>query len=157
MARDWIWVGKYIFVIVVALVLGVVLGNLALFRAATLGSPRLTAAALARFIAYGGALGLLWLLGKRASEQLRDAGGGAASLATPLISLATLIVVPSAYAVLMQLIRPFVSRDLRPFIDWTFIVGTIAAAIWLVWALFTTSDALLQGIGSATSRKKPDA
>src|ERR1700757_3757917 len=81
MTPKWIWVAKYLFVILVALVLGAAIGNLALFRIATLGTPLLTAAALAKFIAYAGALGLLWSLGLRTSQQLRDGSSSAASLA----------------------------------------------------------------------------
>lgn len=154
MAKNWIWIGKYVFVIVVALILGAAIGNLALFKSATLGTPRLTAAALVQFIAYGGALGLLWFLGLRLSRQLREGGGTAASLSTIALSLMTLIVVASAYVVLMQFIRPFLSHEVKPFIDWTFIVGTLAAALWLVWAIFTDSEALLEAIGRAASRGK---
>ena len=154
MAKNWIWIGKYVFVIVVALILGAAIGNLALFKSATLGTPRLTAAALVQFIAYGGALGLLWFLGLRLSRQLRAGGGTAVSLSTIALSLMTLIVVASAYVVLMQFIRPFLSHEVKPFIDWTFIVGTLAAALWLVWAIFTDSEALLEAIGRAASRGK---
>ena len=154
MARNWIWIGKYVFVIVVALILGAAIGNLGLFKGATLGTQRLTAAALVQFIAYGGALGLLWILGLRLSRQLREGGGTAASLSTIALSLMTLIVVASAYVVLMQFIRPFLSHEVKPFIDWTFILGTLAAAVWLVWAIFTDSEALLEAIGAAASRGK---
>ena len=157
MAKNWIWIGKYVFVIVVALILGAALGNLALFKGATLGSHRLTAAALVQFIAYGGALALLWLLGLRLARQLRDGGGSSANLSTMTLALMTLIVVASAYAVLMQFIHPFLSHQLRPFIVWVFIVGTIAAAVWLVWAIFTDSEALIEAIGKAASRKKSRA
>ncbi len=154
MTRPWMWVGKYVLVIVVALILGAVLGGLGLFRAATLGAPRLTAAALARFIAYGGALGMLWLLGRRAAEQLRAAGGGLAGLAAPVLSLATLIVTPSAYGVLLQLVEPFLSRALRSLAEWVFILGTLAAAVWFVWALFTNFDTLLEALGRGAKSPK---
>jgi eukaryotic-like serine/threonine-protein kinase len=155
--KHWIWIGKYLLVMVVALVLGAVLGGLGLFRAATLGTPHLTAAALARFVGYAAALGMLWGAGRRAAEQLRAGGGKAASLSAPALSLATLIVTPSAYGVLMQLIGPFVSRGLRPFVAWIFIVGTIAAAVWFVWALFANADALLEAVGRAGPSEKPKA
>src|SRR5581483_8111338 len=82
----------------------------------------------------------------------------AASFAAPVLALATLIVLPSAYFVLLQFIRPFVARDLKPFLEWSFIVSTIAAAIWLVWALFTNADAVLAAMGRAASpTAKPPA
>jgi len=157
MAKNWIWVGKYLFVILLAIVLGAAIGNLALFKTATLGTPKLTAGVLARFIAHTTALGLLWFLGLRASQQLREGSGGMTSLAVPILSLVALIVVPSFYVVLLQFINPFLSRDLKPFIDWAFIVGTLAAATWLVWAFFTNMDAVLEAIRrAAVSKKKPE-
>lgn len=157
MARNWIWIGKYLVVIVVALILGAALGNLALFKTATLGTPKLTAGALVQFIAYGSALGLLWFLGLRLSRQLRDGGGGTSKLSTMVLALLSLIVVASAYVVLLQFVKPFLARELKPFIDWTFILGTLAAAVWFVWALFNDSEALLEAIGrAASSRKKQD-
>ena len=68
---------------------------------------------------------------------------------------ATLIVLPSAYFVLLQFIRPFLARDLKPFIQWTFIVGTIATAIWFAWALFTNSDAVITAMGRSASKVRP--
>jgi eukaryotic-like serine/threonine-protein kinase len=157
MAKSWIWIGKYLFVIVVALVLGAAIGNLALFKGATLGTPRLTAAALVQFIAFGGALALLWFLGLRLTRQLREGGGAGASLATAVLALITLIVAASAYVVLMRFIAPFLAHEVKPFIDWAFILGTLAAAVWLVWALFTDSEAFLEAVGRAVSRaKRPD-
>jgi hypothetical protein len=157
MARNWIWIGKYLFVIVVALVLGSAIGSLSLFRNATLGTPNLTAAALVQFIAYAGALGLLWLLGLRAASQMRSAGGGAASLATMVLSLVTLVVVASAYVVLLQFASPFLAKAVKTFIDWIFILGTLAAAVWLVWAVFTDSEALLEAIGRAAASRRQRA
>ncbi|MGB7540701.1 MAG: hypothetical protein WA373_14720 [Burkholderiales bacterium] len=154
MSKNWIWVVKYLVVIAVALVLGAVLGNLGLFKSATLGTPKLTAASLAQFFANAGALTLLWLLGLRLAHQLRDSGGSAANLSRIVLSLVTLIVTASAYVVLLLFFNPFISRDLKPFIDWAFILGTLAAAIWLVWALFTDSEALMEAIGRAASDRK---
>jgi hypothetical protein len=153
-AKNWIWIGKYLFVIVVALILGAAIGNLALFKGATLGTPKLTAAALVQFIAFGGALALLWFLGLRLARQLYAGSGAGASLARVVLALMTLVVVASAYVVLMQFIAPFLAHGVKPFIDWAFILGTLAAAIWLVWALFTDSDAFLEAIGRAVSRTK---
>ena len=154
-ARNWMWIGKYLVVIAAALVLGAVLGTLGLFKSATLGTPKLTAGALVQFTAHGGALTLVWLLGQRLAGQLRKIGGGTASIAGIALSLTTLIVVACAYVVLLQFIAPFVGTGLKTIIDWAFILGIIAAAAWLIWALFTNSEALMEAIGKAiASRKK---
>ncbi|MDH4191737.1 MAG: hypothetical protein OEW21_16235 [Betaproteobacteria bacterium] len=148
-AKDWFWIGKYLIVIVVALILGAVLGSLALFKSATLGTPRLTAGSLTQFIAHGGALALLWAMGQRLARQLRGIGGGSAMLSTIVLALVTLIVVGSAYVVLLAFIRPFLAAGIKPFVDWTFILGLIATAVWLAWALFENAEALIEAIGKA--------
>ena len=153
-AKSWIWIGKYLIVIVAALILGAVLGSLGLFKSATLGTPKLTAGALVQFIAHGGALALLWLLGQRFAGQLRSGGGSTANIATIVLSLTTLIVIACAYVVLLAFITPFLTGSLKPFIDWAFILGIIAAAAWLIWALFTNAEALMEAIGKAAAGKK---
>src|SRR5258708_40327204 len=90
--KDWAWMSRYILVIVIALVLGGVIGELALFRQTTLGTPKLTASALVQFMGYGGALLLLWLLGQKGSTQFRDSRGKAAFLSYIIVPPVTLIV-----------------------------------------------------------------
>lgn len=154
MNKNWLWIGKYVVVIVAALVLGIVLGSFQLFKSATLGTPKLTAGALSQFIAQGGALALLWMLGERIARQLRATGGGVARLSTVVLALVTLIVVASAYAVLLHFITPFLARGVKPFIDWTFILGILSAAVWLVWSLYNDSEAIIEAIGKAVAGRK---
>lgn len=154
MNKNWLWVGKYVVVIIAALVLGAVLGNLQLFKSATLGTPRLTAAALSQFIAQGAALSLLWALGARLARQFREIGGVVADLATIVLALATLIVVVSVYGVLLHFIAPFLGHGVKPFIDWAFILAILAAAGWLVWALYRDAEGLMQAIGRAAGGRR---
>jgi hypothetical protein len=143
-----IWMGKFLIVIAVVLVLGEVLGSLGLFKSATLGTPKVTAGSLARFIAHAGALVLLLLLGKRLAQQLVVTGGGMAQLAQPVMALVTLIVTASAYVVLIKFSAPFLGSGIKLMLDWTFILGILAAAVWLVWALYQNSEAVMQAIGT---------
>jgi len=151
--EDWFWVGKYLIVVAVALVLGAVLGVLKPFQSATIGSAGISAGSFVRFIAHSGALALLWSLGYRCSQQLRRASGQATHLATTVRALMTLIVVASAYGVLSRFITPFEAADLKPAVAWTFIVGILLAAGWLLWALFADSEAWLEAIGDLARRR----
>lgn len=151
--KNWIWVGKFVIVIAAALVLGEVLGNLALFKSTTLGTAKVTAGSLVRFIAQAGALVLLWLLGQRLAQQIQALGGGLARLADPVLALITLIVTASAYVVLMNFSAPFLGEGLRGMLDWSFIFGILAAAVWLVWALFQNSEAVMEAIGKSGKTK----
>lgn len=149
----WIWVGKFIIVIAAVLVLGEVLGNLALFKSTTLGTAKVTAGSLVRFIAQGGALVLLWLLGQRLAQQIHALGGGLARLADPVLALVTLIVTASAYVVLIDFSAPFLSEVVKSILDWSFIFGILAAAVWLVWTLFQNSEAVMEAIGKSRPAK----
>ncbi len=157
MSKTWIWIGKYVFVIVAAVVLGLVLGSLEMFRAATLGTPRLTAAVLARVVSYGGAIAFFWLLGRRLADRLRAGGSAPAMLAGPVLAVTTLIAVPCAYGVLMELLGQFLGRGLAQALDWAFIIGTVGSAVWLVWELFVNADALLQTLAARTSTRRQAA
>lgn len=147
--NNWIWIGKFVIVIAAALVLGEALGSLALFKSATLGTPKVTAGSLVRFIAHAGALVLMWLLGQRLAQQIRAPGGGLARLAEPVLALITLIVTASAYVVLINFSAPFLGEGVKTLLDWTFILGILAAAVWLVWALFQNSEAVMEAIGKS--------
>jgi hypothetical protein len=150
--QGWSWIGKYLIVIVAALVLGAVLAGLEPFKSATIGTARIGAGSLVQFIAHSGALALLWTLGYRHSGQLRRIGGRAAHLASTVLALVTLIVVALAYGVLLQFISPFLAQDLKPFVDWTFIVAILSAAAWLLWVLFSDSEAWIEAVGLDVSR-----
>jgi len=158
MTENWYWIGKYLIVIVAALLLGSVLAGLEPFRSATIGTAGVGAGALVQFIAHSGALALLWALGFRHASQLRRVGGPSAHLAAMVLALVTLIVVASAYGVLLRFITPILASDLKPVVDWIFIVAILSAALWLLWVLFTDSEALIAAVGSvAAAGKKKQA
>jgi hypothetical protein len=140
---SWLWVARYVAVLLLALILGAAIGELGLFKQTTLGSPKVTAARLAQFLGYGGALLLLWLLAQRAARELRARGGHAQGLGSLLVPLATLVVVPSCYYVLLIFAGGLMSTAFRAVFNWVFVLGTTAAAIWLTVALFHHAEALV--------------
>ena len=150
---NWIWIGKFVIVIAAALVLGEVLGSLELFRSTTLGTQKVTAGSLVRFIAHAGALVLLWMLGQQLTRQIRALNGGMARLADPVLALITLIITASAYVVLINFSAALLGENLRSFLDWMFIFGILAAAVWLVWALFQNSEAVMEAISKSGKAK----
>ncbi len=68
--RAWAWAGQYLITMVLALLLGFILGSLPLFREAGIGTAWLTAAHMIQFLGYAGALVLLWLLGHAARTRI---------------------------------------------------------------------------------------
>jgi hypothetical protein len=141
MHKEWGWISRYVLVIVVALVLGGIIGELPLFRQTTLGTPKLNASALVQFLGYGGALLLLWLLGRKASEQFRGSAG-TSFLSYIILPLVTLIVVGAAYSVLLTILRPFLDAGPRNIYNWIFVLGITASALWLAIASFQHSEPL---------------
>src|SRR6266566_10093362 len=142
--KNWKWIGKYLVVIVIALVLGFGIGEMTLFKHATFGTPKLTAAGLVKFIGFGGALFLVSLLGHRSALQLRVSGGKVSFLGFILVPLATLIIVIGSYFILLMVLKPFLGPSPLNIYNWCFVLGITASAVWLVTALFQHSDPLME-------------
>jgi hypothetical protein len=152
--RNWGWAGKYVIVIIASLMLGLVLGNLALFKGATLGNPKLTAALLVEFIAHTAALVLLWMLGWQTAEQMRASGARMTVVATIVVALVSLVITAVGYVVLADFIDPFISRSVKQAVDWVFILGVVAAAGWFTLALFAGADDLIAVMRDTLRGKK---
>ena len=152
MIENWTWVVRYILVLVVALALGGILGELELFKKAVLGTPKLTAAMLARFLGYGGALVLFWLMAKKAADQFRNQGGKMAFLSFIVLPLATLIAACIAYSVLLIVLKSFLDPGLQNLYNWLFVLGITASALWLVVALFHHSEPFIELFKSGAAK-----
>jgi serine/threonine-protein kinase len=153
-SKNWGWIGRYVIVIIAALVLGAILANLSLFKSATLGTPKLTAALLVEFISQGAALALFWLLGWQAAQQMRAVGPRMAVVATIVVALITLIITAVGYVVLSGFIGPFISKGIKQAVDWIFILGVVAAASWFILALFAGADDLIAAVRDGLGGRK---
>jgi threonine/homoserine/homoserine lactone efflux protein len=151
---SWGWTGKYVLVIIVALLLGVALGNLALFQSATFGNPKHTAGLLVQFISHMGALALLWTLGWRAAEQMRESGQRRTTVAMIILAFITLVITAVSYVVLSNFINPFIAKDMKEVVSWVFIFGVLAAATWFILALFSGAEDLIASLRDAVTGKK---
>lgn len=149
------WLIRYILVIVVALILAAAIGELELFKKTVIGAPKLklTAARLAQFLGYGAALTLLWLLAQRAAQEFHAQGGWQRPASYFILPLATLVVVPAAHQILLLVFGGMIGPDLRKIYDWIFILGTIAAAVWLAVALFQYLEPLLEELRSRSKTR----
>jgi hypothetical protein len=140
------WWIRYLLVIVVTLVLGAALGELAFFQKTGISALKLTAANLVRFLGYGSALLLLWLLSQRAAQELDKQGGWRLQAGRFVLPLATVVIVPATHPVLLLLLSGLLGAELRKIYDWLFILGTLAAAIWLVLSLYQHLEPLLESL-----------
>ena len=155
MKERWVWLLRYVVVIVVALVLAAALGEMELFKTTKFGKSGLNAARVVQFLGFGGALAVLWLMAQRAAALLPDNDERWRTLKSILLPLATLIVVASGQAVLLFILGPLMNKAWQQAYNWTAIAAIIAAATWLVAALFTGSASLspLFGTERASARR----
>src|SRR6184192_4295088 len=152
MTERWVWLLRYVVVIILALVLAAALGEMELFKATKLGKRGLNAARLVQFLSYGGALAVLWFMAQRTAALLPSGDQCWNVLKSILLPLATLIVVASGQAVLLLVLGPLMSKVWQQAYNWVAIGAIIAAAVWLVAALFTGSASLAPLFGGRHSR-----
>lgn len=152
MNESWNWIARYVAVIVIAVILASVLGSMELFVTTTVMAKKLSAAHIVKFLGYSAALVILWLLAQRVALVLRAQGGPWAFLQHLLLPVATLIVVACAHSVILLVLQRMLDASARNVYNWLFIAGIIAAAAWLVMALFNQSSSLTEAFTSAATR-----
>lgn len=135
---EWGWVGRYVAVIALALILAGSLGHMDLFEKTSVGG-RLTAAHIVEFLGFGAALVLVWLLAQRATIVVREQGGTLLSLQHLILPVASLLVVALAYSVVLLLVKPFLGATMTAVVNWIFIAAILACAGWLVLAVLDKS------------------
>jgi hypothetical protein len=154
MNGQWMWTARYLVVIVLALVLAAVLGEMELFKTTRFGKSGFNAARVAQFLGYGGALLVFWLLARRAAGLITREDERSKLLKSILVPLATLIVVACAHSVLLLIVGPLMNKAWLPAYNCTFIAGIIVSATWLVAALFTGSSSLEPLFGTARAARR---
>ncbi len=147
--QDWVWVGRYVAVMALSLVLAAALGHMQLFEQTTIGG-KLTASHIVEFLGFGAALVTLWILGQRATMVVQKLGGKWAGLQHLILPVVSLVVVALAYSVALLLLKPFMGTTAASIFNWLFIVAILACAGWLLMAVFNQTaplTALLTGKG----------
>ena len=149
MNNSWNWVGRYVAVIVVTLILGAALGGMDLFEKTALFGGKLTASHMVRFLGYAAALSAFWLLGQRATIFMRQQSGRWSVLQHLILPIVSLVFVASAYSVLLLVLKPFLDASLHNIYNWLFIVAILAASAWLVMAVLNQSSSLTEAFTSS--------
>ena len=150
--KDWNWVGRFIAVIVVALILANAIGSMDLFVKTFVIEGKLSAAHLVRFLGYSTALGALWMLGQRATMSLQQHGGRWSFMQHLILPVVTLIVVASTNSVALLIMKPMMNTSLNNIYNWVFIVAILACAVWVVMAVLGQSASLTAAFTSAAER-----
>lgn len=150
--KDWSWVGRFVAVIVVALILAAAIGSMDLFAKTYVIEGKLSAAHLVRFLGYSTALAALWMLGQRATIDLQQHGGSWSFMQHLILPVVTLIVVASTNSVALLVLKPMMNASLNNIYNWVFIVAILACAAWVVMAVLGQSASLTEAFTSAAER-----
>jgi ribosomal protein L40E len=150
--QDWNWVGRYVAVIVVSLILAAAIGSMDLFAKTFVIPGKLSAAHLVRFLGYSTALAALWMLGQRATMVLQQFGGRWSFMQHLILPVVTLIVVSSANSIALLVLKPMMNASMNNIYNWVFIVAILACAAWVVMAVLGQSASLTEVFTSAAER-----
>jgi hypothetical protein len=137
------WMIQYGVAIIMASLIGVVFGNIPLFKQTSVGTTHLRAADIIQFIGYGGALVLLWLLARQVASVVTVDLKWSHALRHLLVPTMTLVVLCGAYGVLLLVCGPFLSKAGRTIYNWLFVTGISGVAVWMVITWFTKSARLI--------------
>ena len=143
-ARDWMF--QYGVAILLALLLGVILGHIPLFTETPLGSTKLRAADVVQFLGYGGALLMLWLFGRQVAMHVPEGWKWLVPFRHLILPLTMLIVVTAAYGILQLIFGPFLQKTGKMIYNWIFVIGIASASIWLVVMWFLKSAPLVAAL-----------
>ena len=149
MSQRWVWVLRYVVVIILAVILAATLGEMALFKTTKFGKTGLNAGRLVQFLGFGGALLVFWLLAQKTALLLDEKDARWTLIKSVLLPLATLIVAASAHAVVLLVLGPVMSKAWHQAYNWLFIGAIILSAAWLLTALLTGSSSLASLFGSS--------
>ena len=146
------WLGRFVAVIVVSLILAAAIGSMDLFAKTFVIEGKLSAAHLVKFLGYSTALAALWMLGQRATIALQQHGGRWAAIQHLILPVVTLIVVASTNSVALLVLKPVMNATLNSIYNWIFIVAILGCAAWVVMAVLGQSALLTEALTSAAER-----
>ena len=151
---SWKWTARYAVVLVVTVLLGAEIAELAVFKQTALGTPKLPASALARFLGYGGALIIFWILGRRTARQLCSAESNSQPVGALVLPLTTLIVLSAGYDVVLAILWPFLDATGKDVYNWICVASITASAIWLVAELNRHAESIIERLRAVLSRTR---
>ena len=152
MNQQWHWVGRFVAVIVVALILAAAIGGMDLFAKTYVIEGKLSAAHLVRFLGYSTGLAALWMLGQRATIALQKNGGRWSFMQHLILPVVTLIVVASTNSIALLVLKPMMNGSMNNIYNWVFIVAILGCAVWVVMAVLGQSASLTEAFTSAAGR-----
>ncbi|MCC2641139.1 MAG: protein of unknown function, putative protein kinase [Nitrospira sp.] len=152
MTTSWGWIGPYLIVIILAILVGPFAATLPLLAHTFVRPLGMTAAQAVRLVADGICMVMFWFAAGRAKQGLRDSGTGQTFLRSILSPSALLLIVLVAFRAYEAHVVPLLGPPKQPFYDWLFTGSLIGSAIWLALAWISHADASAQATTRRPSR-----
>ena len=153
MSTSWGWIGPYLIVIILAILVGPFLATLPLFTQTFVPPLGMNAAQAVRFVADGLCLLMIWLVAARAREELHDNGKGQTFLRSILFPSAFLLIVLVASRAYDAHGIPVLGPPKQPLYNWLITGGLIGSASWLTFAWVRHAEALTQAFAGRPRRR----
>jgi hypothetical protein len=153
--KSWIWLVQYGITVLLLLMLGSTASTIPLFKDTALADTKLAASNLVAFIGYGGALLMMWLMGRNGMVQLVRNASGLAFLRPLGAPFNALLGVSASYKLLLTLVGPSLEKGDRLAYNWIFVSLILAATLWLIRTWFLKSAPLLDSLDATGHPKQP--
>jgi serine/threonine-protein kinase len=155
MTSSWGWIGPYLIVIILAVLVGPVLATLPLFTHTFVSQLGMNAAQAVRLAADGLCLFMVWLAAARARNELEDNGKGQTFVREILFPIALLVIVIVAHKAYEAHAVPVLGLPRQPLYNWLLTSGLIGSAAWLTFAWVRHADALTYAFTPRSRRRTP--
>ena len=156
MTTSWGWIGPYLIVIILAIVVGPYLATLPLFAHTFVRPLSMNAAQAVLLIADSLCLTMIWLAAARARRDLVDNGKGQTFVRSILFPAAFLVIVLVASRAYDAHGIPVLGPPKQPLYTWLITGGLIGSATWLTFAWVRHVDALTRALVRRPRRRPVD-
>ncbi|HET6674279.1 MAG TPA: serine/threonine-protein kinase [Nitrospiraceae bacterium] len=154
MATPWGWIGPYIVVIILVILVSPLLAALPLFTKIALPQFGINAAQALRLFADGVCLLMVWLAARRAYDELEETGKGQTFVRAVLYPAAYFLLIIAGHKAYEVHGMPILGPPTQPFYSWLFSAGLIGSATWLTIAWLRHADALTRSWASPARRRR---
>lgn len=155
MATSWGWIGPYIIVIILAILVGPLLAALPLFTHTLVPKLGMSADQALRLLADSICLLMVWLSAHRAYHELHDTGKGQTLVRVILYPAALFLIVIVGHKGYDLHAVPVFGPPRQPLYNWLFTGGLIGSAAWLTIAWVRHADALTRAFAGPSPRRTP--
>lgn len=153
MATSWGWIGPYIVVIILVILVSPLLAALPLFSHTFVRQLGMNAAQVVRLLADGVCLLTVWLATRRAYDELEETGKGQTFVRAVLYPTASFFIIIAAHKAYEAHGMPILGPPAHPLYGWLLSVGLIGSAAWLTIAWLRHTHALTRALVGPVQRR----